>query len=464
MNKELNEKYHRLNNQITDKEKTLESLKRQIKKTEKDLIKIKDDIELQSYGLYEPQYKFINSTQYKEELDKIRQQQKGMIKNKNAATCRTEWQIDGSKSKGKAFSNQQIKQIIRSFNTECDAIISKVTYSNIENSKKRIEKSYQQLNKMNERNTISISYRYKELKLDELQLAFEYEQKKQEEKEMLREAREREREEKKLQKELDKEKNKYNRENDKLKTEIEKATDELKKANEKEKAKLEAEIAKLKQTLEDNEKQIENIDLRKTKTGAGYVYIISNRGSFGEDVFKIGVTRRDNPDERVRELSSASVPFRYDSHAYIFSKDAYKLESELHNRFDKNRVNKVNRRKEFFNISIDDVRKIVDENKANLLKDKEDLIISYAGIAVNLIVAFLVFALNYFYSINNDYVTLFIAQFISLNLVEAINKSPNKNSNSICFLINNHYYIKTFNNVEKRDAEYNKLKELLCKF
>ena len=334
--------------------------------TEKDLIKTKDDIELQNYGIYEPQYKFTNSTQYKEKLDKIRKQQKGMIKNKNAATCSTEWQIDGSKSKGKTFTNQQIKQIIRSFNTECDMIINKVTYSNLENSKKRIEKSYEQLNKMNERNTISLSYRYKELKLEELQLAFEYEQKKQEEKEMLREAREREREEKKLQKELDKEKNKYTRENDKLQNEIDKATKQLQESSEAEKAKLEAEILKLKQTLEDNEKQIENIDLRKTKTGAGYVYIISNRGSFGENVFKIGVTRRDNPNERVRELSSASVPFRYDSHAYIFSKDAYKLESELHNRFDKQRVNKVNRRKEFFNISIDDVRKIVDENKANV--------------------------------------------------------------------------------------------------
>ncbi|WP_295620098.1 GIY-YIG nuclease family protein [uncultured Methanobrevibacter sp.] len=93
---------------------------------------------------------------------------------------------------------------------------------------------------------------------------------------------------------------------------------------------------------------------------------MSNIGSFGEEVFKIGVTRRDDPEERIRELSNASVPFKYDSHVFIFSKDAYTLESNLHERFDKKRVNKINRRKEFFNITIDDVKKIVEENKASV--------------------------------------------------------------------------------------------------
>ena len=80
-------------------------------------------------------------------------------------------------------------------------------------------------------------------------------------------------------------------------------------------------------------------------------------------MFKIGVTRRDNPEDRIRELSSASVPFRFDTHVFIFSKNAYDLENELHERFDKQRVNKVNRRKEFFRITMDDVKQIVEENK-----------------------------------------------------------------------------------------------------
>lgn len=93
------------------------------------------------------------------------------------------------------------------------------------------------------------------------------------------------------------------------------------------------------------------------------MYILSNIGSFGENVYKIGVTRRDEPQDRVRELSNASVPFKFDSHVFIFSKEAFELEKELHNRFDSKRVNKVNSRKEFFNITFDDVKKIVEENK-----------------------------------------------------------------------------------------------------
>jgi len=109
--------------------------------------------------------------------------------------------------------------------------------------------------------------------------------------------------------------------------------------------------------------EVKKINEWQETPGAGYVYIISNVGSFGEDVFKIGVTRRDDPEIRVRELSSASVPFNFDTHVFIFSKNAYELENELHKRFDKRRVNKINMRKEFFHISIDEVKQIVEENK-----------------------------------------------------------------------------------------------------
>ena len=144
---------------------------------------------------------------------------------------------------------------------------------------------------------------------------------------------------------------------------IKKAKEEMSKISNAEKQKLEKEIQKLKEALNKNNEEIDKINTWKEKSGAGYVYIISNIGSFGKDVFKIGVTRRDNPEDRIRELSSASVPFRYDTHVFIFSKDAYALEKDLHNRFDKKRVNKINMRKEFFRISMDDVKQIVKENK-----------------------------------------------------------------------------------------------------
>ncbi|EGT4699444.1 GIY-YIG nuclease family protein, partial [Clostridioides difficile] len=95
-------------------------------------------------------------------------------------------------------------------------------------------------------------------------------------------------------------------------------------------------------------KDLDDVLNREQNTRAGHVYIISNIGSFGENIYKIGVTRRLDPTERINELSSASVPFKYDIHATIFSEDAPKLESALHKAFDNKRVNKVNNRKEFF--------------------------------------------------------------------------------------------------------------------
>ena len=334
-----------------------------LKKLNEEIEDAEDTIEFQEYGLYEPKYNFINSTAYKERLDAVRKQQKQMMKDKTAAISTKEWAVDGDKRKGKAMTNANIKQILRSFNNETEVIINKVKHSNVDSSEKKIKRAYTQLNKLYAREYVEITKGYLNLKLDEMHIAYEYEVKKQEEKEELREAREREREEKKLQKELEKEKKKFTKENIKLADEIKAAKQELNKAHDEEKAKLEVEIAKLQSALDKNNEEITKIDKYRETPGAGYVYIISNEGSFGRDVFKIGVTRRDNPEDRIRELSSASVPFKFDSHVFIFSDKAYDLESSLHDRFDKKRVNKVNRRKEFFRITMDDVKQIVEENK-----------------------------------------------------------------------------------------------------
>ena len=370
----LNEKYAELSKEKEDeidekihsKQVIYDNLDQKIKKLEIEKGELEEDIALQEYGLYEPKYNFINATAYKERLDAVRKQQKQMIKDKTAAVGATEWTIDGSKSKGKAFINANIKQILRSFNNETEVVISKVKHSNLESSKNRIQKSFDVLNNLYKREKVHLTQGYLNLKFDEMHLAYEYEVKKQEEKEELREAREREREEKKLQKELEKERKKFERENKTISSEIEEVKTQMAKAAADEKAKLEAEIAKLQAALDKNNEEVRKINEWKEKPGAGYVYIISNIGSFGENVFKIGVTRRDNPEERIRELSSASVPFKFDTHVFIFSKNAYDLESELHERFNDKRVNKVNMRKEFFRITIDDVKQIVEENKGQV--------------------------------------------------------------------------------------------------
>ena len=368
---ELDSKYEKL---TQEKEKELHDrlesartetyqAEEKLKELNEEIVEAEDTIVFQEYGLYEPKYNFINATAYKERLDAVRKQQKQMVKDKTAAIATKEWTVDGDKRKGQAMTNANIKQILRSFNIETEVIINKVKHSNLEASKKRIQKSFSVLNNLYKREHVQITQGYLNLKLDEMHLAYEYEVKKQEEKEELKEAREREKEEKKLRKELEKEKKKFNKENNKLTDEIEAAKQELQNVHDEERAKLEAEIAKLQAALDKNNEEIEKIDKYKETPGAGYVYIISNKGSFGENVFKIGVTRRDNPEDRIRELSSASVPFKFDSHVFIFSDKAYDLESSLHERFDKLRVNKVNRRKEFFRISMDDVKQIVEENK-----------------------------------------------------------------------------------------------------
>ena len=360
------DKEEELRIKLADKEAEINSKDQELKYLQEQLALAKEEDEMQTYGLYEPHYDFENATAYKEKLDEIKRKQKESVKDKTAAWGNPNMRLDGDLRKGQAMINDNIKQIIRTFNTECDGIIRKVKHSNMEASEKRIRKSYETLNKLNERVGVRIQPKYLDLKLEELHLAYEYQVKKQEEKELLAEAREREREEKKLRQKLEKEKNKFNRENDRLNNELSDAEAKLQAANDEEKAKLQAEIDKLKAALEKNNEEIEKIDKWEETPGAGYVYIISNIGSFGEDVYKIGVTRRDDPEERIRELSNASVPFKYDSHVFIFSEDAYNLESSLHERFDNKRVNKVNRRKEFFNIGIDDVKQIVEENKASV--------------------------------------------------------------------------------------------------
>jgi len=364
--KKVSKQEEKVAEELQTKKDEINGLDKELEQLKADLALAREEEDIQTYGLYEPHYDFETATAYKERLDEIRRRQKQLVKDKKAAWGKPNMTLNGDARKGQAMINDNIKQIIRTFNTECDVTIRKVKHSNIEASEKRIRKSYETLNRLNERLGVRIQPEYLNLKIEELYLAYEYEVKKQEEKELLAEAREREREERKLRQKLEKEKNKFNRENDRITKELDDAEAKLQSAEDDEKAKLEAQIAELKAALEKNNEEIEKIDKWEETPGAGYVYIISNIGSFGEDVFKIGVTRRDDPEERIKELSNASVPFKYDSHVFIFSEDAYNLESSLHERFDKKRVNKINRRKEFFNISIDDVKEIVEENKASV--------------------------------------------------------------------------------------------------
>lgn len=121
-------------------------------------------------------------------------------------------------------------------------------------------------------------------------------------------------------------------------------------------------IKELEDKLRDLEDDKKNVLDREANAKAGFVYVISNIGSFGEDIYKIGMTRRLEPMDRIKELSSASVPFEFDVHAMIFSENAPELETLLHKHFEKQSVNRVNLRKEFFHVSLDEIEKVVHDN------------------------------------------------------------------------------------------------------
>lgn len=318
----------------------------------------------EDYGLYEPRYNFVDSTGYKNKLNLIRQAQKDAIRDKTAVNFFDGWTVDGSKAKGKKMTNGNIKVILRCFNAECEAAINKLTFKNFETTKKRIRSSFEQLNKAFEANKIRISNEYLSLKNQELHLAYEFEKKVQEEKDILREERERQREEKALQKEIDAKKKKIEKEITHRENMLAELKNKIESADESDKANIELEIAKLEGSIKQFEDEQKDLDYRIENAGAGYVYVISNIGAFGEDVVKIGVTRRLEPLDRINELGSASVPFKFDVHALIFSYKAFDLEAALHRKFKDQRINLVNNRKEFFNVPIDTI-------EAELMKYKD---------------------------------------------------------------------------------------------
>lgn len=339
-----------------------DGLTESIKEKRNQIVELDESILLQDFGMYSPIYDFATSDEYKDRLDAIRTEQKNMILNKTAATCSRVWTVDGSTAQGRVMTNQNIKQILRCFNDECDMLISKVKFNNVTAYTDKIIKSFDALNRMNSKNAVSLSTTYLNLKIEELQLAYEYAVKKQQEKDEQRRIREQMREEAKLQKELEEARKDIEKEQKHYSNALSKINEQLEKCDDVEKDVLLEKKAEIESHLSSLDKAMEDIDYRQANKRAGYVYIISNIGSFGENVYKIGMTRRLDPMERVDELGDASVPFKFDVHALIFSDDAPALETALHHAFENKKVNMINGRREFFNVTLDEIEEVVKVN------------------------------------------------------------------------------------------------------
>jgi hypothetical protein len=356
---DLDQSIKSLRQDYSDKRKFLENLLKEIALYE-------DQNEVISYGLYKPHFDFDTSEKYKEALVAVREQEKALVRDDQAARSEVTWTVGGSAAEGKRMIKHYSKLMLRAFNGECEALISDVRWNNISRMEERLEKAYEAINKLGETQQVGITPKYKKLKLDELRLSYEYQERLHQEKEEQKRIQEQIREEEKAQKEIEKalkdsedEEKKYNKALDQARKEMEKAHGDALVA-------LQERMAQLQTQLEEAQKLKERALSMAQQTKAGHVYVISNIGSFGEDVFKIGMTRRLDPMDRVKELGDASVPFEFDVHAMIYSDNAPELENIMHKEFEVRRVNLVNTRKEFFQVSLDKIEEIAAKRQLNV--------------------------------------------------------------------------------------------------
>ena len=320
---------------------------------------LEEDIELYNLNFYKPHYNFEKALDYERALSTNRSEQKALIKAGKAVVAETGLATD------KKLANLLVKLLLRTFNSECDLLIQNVDFKNVVTYGNRINNSFEQLNKLTLKYYVMITSEFLNLKLEELRICHEFQEKKQQEIEEQRQIKEIMREEIRAEREMEKAKAEAEKEEQKYQGLLDKMIEAARQAQGAELDRMNAQIAVLQQQLEEA-KEKERAISQAQLTKAGYVYVISNIGSFGENVFKIGMTRRLEPQERVDELGDASVPFQFDVHAMIYHENAPDLETKLHQHFEKFRMNKINPRKEFFRVSLDEIEQVARQYKADV--------------------------------------------------------------------------------------------------
>ncbi len=287
------------------------------------------------------------------ELKTARKHSREILKSGLAAEC------DYVETKRKETA---IRFVLDAFNGKVDTILSNAKHDNFGKLDQEIKDAFAVVNYNGGafRNARIIPA-YMDARRAELRWAVVVNELRIKEREEQREIKEQMREEERARREYEKAIKEAAKEEKMLQEALEKARKELEGASAEQKAEFERQLKELEQKLHEAEEKNQRAISMAQQTKQGHVYVISNIGSFGDDVFKIGLTRRLEPTDRVRELSDASVPFEFDIHAMIFSKDAPALESELHNLFRDHQVNLVNPRKEFFRLEIAKIKKVVQE-------------------------------------------------------------------------------------------------------
>jgi hypothetical protein len=338
------------------------ALEEQLQELRKRIVLTEEVELLQEAGVYHYRHPLADVVQYERRLAAIKDKIKAMIKKDGGAVlAATSWEVNGSAAQGRAVVRDFSKLMLRAFNAEADNLIRGLRPHRLDAAIDRLRKVADTIAKLGRIMQIRISQEYLLLRIRELELTADYVHRQAEEKEAERLERERLREERKVRQEIERERQRLEKERAHYQNALRKL---LEKGDDIGAQRVQAELA-------DVERAIEDVDYRAANIRAGYVYVISNIGSFGENVVKVGMTRRLDPMDRIRELSDASVPFNFDIHALFFSKDAVGIESELHARLNHLRVNTVNLRREFFRVTPAEVKALLAELAGELLEFQE---------------------------------------------------------------------------------------------
>jgi hypothetical protein len=320
------------------------------------IVELNDQRVLQDVGIYRYHHPLENAVAYQARLDEVGARIAELVKAGTAIEKSNMFTFDGSLSKGRSFTNDLARLMLRAYNAEAENVVRTLRVGNLQTAMRRLEAARVAIAKLGKMMEMRISDAFHALRIEEIELTADYLVKKEEEREIARAERERLREERKVEQELAAARERLEKERAHLVTVIEKLE-----ASGLSDPDLEAKLSSVDNAIAQN-------DYRAANIRAGYVYVISNRGALGERVVKIGLTRRLEPLDRINELGDASVPFRFDVHAIYFSEDAVKLENELHDHFASRRLNWANNRKEFFFASPSEVRSVLVEKVGNLLE------------------------------------------------------------------------------------------------
>ncbi|TDE60449.1 DUF4041 domain-containing protein [Nonomuraea mesophila] len=342
----------------------LDDVTRRLREAERRIVWTEETALLQEVGVYEYRHPLSDVVAYEERLAQVRARIKEMAKEGRAVVGATGRQANGSAAEGRKMARDFSTLMARAYNAEADNCVRTMRPYTLQSAIERLEKSVDTIVRLGRTMSIHVNPEYHRTRIYELQLTADHLAKQEEEKELVRAQRERQREEEAARREFEREKARLREEEAHCRAALAGPAQDGAASREG--------VAELEVRLEELAAAVAAVEAREADTRAGYVYVVSNMGAFGEDVVKIGMTRRLEPEDRVRELGGASVPFRFDTHALIFSEDAVELEARLHAALDDRRLNKVDLRREFFRATPAEVRDLLREIAGQHLLEYRD--------------------------------------------------------------------------------------------